>query len=57
MELTDLSFSVSLDQGKGYEWGTRNHLSGLFAQKTNLVDPRFLRMLEELAKFKDDVLR
>ncbi|KAF2285533.1 hypothetical protein GH714_005346 [Hevea brasiliensis] len=26
IELSDMSFSVSLDHGKGYEWGTRNGL-------------------------------
>lgn len=57
MELSDMSFAVSLDKGKGYEWGTRNGLSALFAQKKNLFDPRFLRMLRELVKFKHDVLR
>uniref|UniRef100_A0A2C9UTQ9 Amine oxidase domain-containing protein n=4 Tax=Manihot esculenta TaxID=3983 RepID=A0A2C9UTQ9_MANES len=56
MELSDMSFAVSLDKGQGYEWGTRNGLSALFAQKKNLVDPRFLRMLRELVKFKHDVL-
>uniref|UniRef100_A0A2C9W807 Amine oxidase domain-containing protein n=1 Tax=Manihot esculenta TaxID=3983 RepID=A0A2C9W807_MANES len=56
MELSDMSFAVSLDKGKGYEWGTRNGLSALFAQKKNLFDPRFLRMLRELVKFKHDVL-
>ncbi|EEF27649.1 hypothetical protein RCOM_0322810 [Ricinus communis] len=28
LELSDMSFSVSLDHGKGYEWGSRNGLSG-----------------------------
>ncbi|XP_050217003.1 uncharacterized protein LOC126667910 isoform X1 [Mercurialis annua] len=56
MELSDMSFSVSLDNGKGYEWGSRNGLSGLFAQKSNVLDRSFWQMIREIVKFKDDVL-
>ncbi|KAI4318147.1 hypothetical protein L6164_025951 [Bauhinia variegata] len=56
MELSDMSFSVSLDKGKGYEWGSRNGLSGLFSQKTNVLNPYFWQMIREIIKFKDDVL-
>ncbi|XP_015580361.1 uncharacterized protein LOC8265755 isoform X1 [Ricinus communis] len=56
LELSDMSFSVSLDHGKGYEWGSRNGLSGLFAQKTNAINPYFWQMIREIIKFKDDVL-
>ncbi|CAD5191288.1 unnamed protein product, partial [Musa acuminata subsp. malaccensis] len=56
MELSDMSFSVSLDEGKGCEWGSRNGLSGLFAQKTNALNPSFWRMIREIVKFKGDVL-
>ena len=54
MEPSDLSFSVSLDGGLGYEWGNRNGLRSLLAQKNNLVKPNFWKMLRELKKFKDD---
>jgi len=27
MNISDMSFSVSLDQGRGCEWGTRNGFS------------------------------
>lgn len=57
MEASDMSFSVSLDKGQGYEWGSRNGLSSLFAQKTNVLNPSFLQMLREIIKFKHDVLR
>ena len=57
MEISDMSFSVSLDSGNGYEWGSRNGLSGLFAQKSNAANPTFWRMIREILKFKDDVLR
>ncbi|CAK7327300.1 unnamed protein product [Dovyalis caffra] len=56
MELSDMSFSVSLDQGQGCEWGSRNGLSGLFAQKKNMLNPYFWKMLREIIKFKEDVL-
>ncbi|KAG6536224.1 hypothetical protein ZIOFF_001274 [Zingiber officinale] len=55
METADMSFAVSLDDGKGYEWGTRNGFSSLFAQKTNIFNPYFLQMIREILKFKDDV--
>ncbi|KAK9289283.1 hypothetical protein L1049_017759 [Liquidambar formosana] len=57
MEESDMSFSVSIDNGKGCEWGSRNGLSGLFAQKKNVVNPYFWQMLREVVKFKDDVLK
>ena len=38
------------------EWGSGG-LSGLFAQPSNLLDPRFLRMLLELYTFQFDVQR
>ena len=57
MEASDMSFSVSLDKGQGYEWGSRNGLSSLFAQKANVLNPSFWQMLREIIKFKHDVLR
>lgn len=59
MEASDMSFSVSLDDGHGhgYEWGTRNGLSSLFSQKKNLLNPYFCHMLWEVTKFKNDALR
>ncbi|KAL9408425.1 hypothetical protein AB3S75_046899 [Citrus x aurantiifolia] len=56
MGTSDMSFSVSLDKGQGCEWGTRNGLSSLFAQKKNVLNPYFWQMLREMMKFKDDVL-
>ncbi|KAF3782892.1 Tuberculostearic acid methyltransferase [Nymphaea thermarum] len=53
----EMSFSVSLDEGRGCEWGTRNGLSSLFAQKRNAFSPSFYTMLREITKFKNDVLR
>jgi cyclopropane-fatty-acyl-phospholipid synthase len=56
METSDMSFSVSLNSGKGCEWGSRS-LGGLFAQKRNILNPYFYQMIREIVKFKDDVLR
>lgn len=57
MEISDMSFAVSLDNGKGCEWGSRNGVSGLFAQKKNALNPYFWQMIREIVKFKEDVLR
>ncbi|RDX75481.1 ufaA1, partial [Mucuna pruriens] len=57
MELSDMSFSVSLDKGSGCEWGSRNGLSSLFAQKRNVLNPYFWKMIGEIVKFKNDVNR
>ncbi|XP_028769570.1 uncharacterized protein LOC114727032, partial [Neltuma alba] len=56
MELSDMSFAVSLDKGRGCEWGSRNGFSGLFAQKTNILNPYFWQMIREIVSFKHDVL-
>ncbi|CAN7117959.1 unnamed protein product [Brassica rapa subsp. narinosa] len=55
MEDSDMSFSVSLDNGRGYEWGCRHGLSSLFAQKRNILNPYFWQMIRETKKFKEDV--
>nr|VDC94242.1 unnamed protein product [Brassica oleracea] len=55
MEDSDMSFSVSLDNGRGYEWGCRHGLSSLFAQKRNILNPFFWQMIRETKKFKEDV--
>ncbi|XP_039154814.1 uncharacterized protein LOC104414445 [Eucalyptus grandis] len=56
MEISDMSFSVSLDEGQGCEWGSKNGLLSLFAQKSNVLNPYFWQMLREIIKFKEDVL-
>ena len=57
LELSDMSFSVSLDNGKGCEWSSSNGLSGLFAQKSNAFNLYFWQMIREIVKFKQDVLQ
>jgi len=46
---SDMSFGVSLDGGRLEYAGT--DLLGLFAQKRNLLSPRFLGMLRDLMRF------
>ncbi|XP_010670924.2 uncharacterized protein LOC104887860 isoform X1 [Beta vulgaris subsp. vulgaris] len=52
----DMSVSVSLDKGQGCEWGSRNGFRSLLAQTTNALKPNFWRMVQEIKKFKDDVI-
>jgi len=49
---SEMSFGVSLDNGDLEYAGT--DLAGLFAQKRNLVRPRFLSMLRDLIRFYRD---
>eukprot|EP00250_Pteridium_aquilinum_P016572 c23167_g1_i1 orf=236-2836(+) len=55
VEESDMSFSISMDEGRGWEWSS-NGVSGLFAQKKNLLDFSFLRMVREIIKFQQDVV-
>jgi predicted NAD/FAD-binding protein len=48
---TDMSFAVSLAGGLEY---SGNNLAGLFAQKRNLLRPRFWSMLNDLRRFYRD---
>ncbi|XP_010529627.1 PREDICTED: uncharacterized protein LOC104806424 isoform X2 [Tarenaya hassleriana] len=57
MEVSDMSFSVSLENGGGLEWGSRNGFSSLFAQKSNVFNTHFWQMIREIVKFPDDVSR
>ncbi|NJS36406.1 MAG: NAD(P)-binding protein [Brachymonas sp.] len=48
--VTDMSFSVQAVQGSAsLEWGGAN-LNSLFAQRKNLLNPRFLKMLWQLLR-------
>lgn len=46
---TDMSFSVSLDAGRLEYSGSG--LGGLFAQRSNLLRPRFLKMVKDILHF------
>ncbi|CAN0125787.1 unnamed protein product, partial [Ectocarpus sp. 4 AP-2014] len=54
-EKTDMSFSVSLDDGD-VEWGSEG-LSSLFARKRNALSPGFYGMLREMARFNQEAPR
>lgn len=47
---SDMSFAVSLDDG-ALEYSGGSDLNGLFAQRRNLVSPRFWSMLRDLLRF------
>ncbi|KZV27581.1 hypothetical protein F511_11584 [Dorcoceras hygrometricum] len=57
LELSKMSFSLSIKDGQGYEWGTRNGLKSMFVQRKNILNPYFWKYIREITKFKDDVLR
>ncbi|MCB1743217.1 MAG: FAD-dependent oxidoreductase [Gammaproteobacteria bacterium] len=46
---TDMSFGLSVDEGR-FEFGSMG-LNGLLAQRTNLLSPRFYRLLTEILRF------
>ena len=52
-QASDMSFSVSIGRGE-FEWVGRTHdvFTGLFAQRRNLVNPRYLGMLLEILRFQ-----
>ncbi|XP_042050616.1 uncharacterized protein LOC121795994 isoform X2 [Salvia splendens] len=53
-EVSDTSYSVSLDEGRGFEWGTGNGISSIFAQKKNVLNPLFWKIMREIIKFRDN---
>ncbi len=55
-QLSDMSFAASLDGGS-FEYAGGTGLPGLFAQKTNIVRPRFVAMLAGIRKFYREALR
>ncbi|KAJ1288402.1 hypothetical protein BS78_02G086800 [Paspalum vaginatum] len=59
METSDMSFSASMRLGKakGFEWGSRNGISGVIVQKSNLLSPRFWLVIHEIFKFKNHAIR
>jgi predicted NAD/FAD-binding protein len=50
-----MSFGASIDGGR-FEYGFRSW-QGLFAQKRNLADPRYYRMLRDILRFNRDAER
>ncbi|MEI6573111.1 MAG: FAD-dependent oxidoreductase [Alphaproteobacteria bacterium] len=56
-EFSNMSFSLSADHGR-FEWCGRakNPVSGLFAQRSNLFSPGYLKMLFEILRFNRTAL-
>jgi len=52
---SEMSFSVRIGDGQ-LEWSGTN-LASVFAQRSNLVNPRFLRMLADLLRFNREAAR
>ncbi|TVU25501.1 hypothetical protein EJB05_28000 [Eragrostis curvula] len=59
MDTSDMSFSASLrlNNGKGFEWGSRNGMSSVLVQKSNFLSPRFWLLIHEILKFKNHALK
>jgi len=51
-EASDMSFAVSIDQGRLEYSGT--NITGMFAQRSNLVRPGYWRMLLDITRFYKD---
>lgn len=51
---SDMSFAISVDQGK-FEWGARS-LDAVFGQRSNLLRPRFYRMVRDVVRFNREAL-
>lgn len=50
---SDMSFGVSINNG-WLEYGTYNKIAGLFAQKQNLIRPKYWKFLIDVLKFNKD---
>jgi len=53
-EISDMSFALSADDGK-LEW-SGDSLNAIFAQRRNIVSPRFLRMLRDMFRFNKNAV-
>jgi uncharacterized protein len=49
VEKSDMTFAVTMDDGT-FEWGAKN-LNALFGQRSNLLNPQFLRMIADVLHF------
>lgn len=52
-EDSDMSLSVSLDGGKTIEWNS-DGLSGLFARRSQILNPSFYTMLSDMFRFNKE---
>lgn len=49
VEKSDMSFAISVENG-AFEWGAKT-LNAIFGQRSNLVSPRFWRMVRDVKRF------
>ncbi len=54
-ELTDMSLSVSLDDGRKVEWASHG-LSGLLANKTQILKPSFYKFISDMQRFNNEAI-
>ena len=54
-ELTDMSLSVSLDDGKKVEWASSG-VGGLFANKAQMLKPSFYKFISDMQRFNSDAI-
>ena len=54
-ENTEMSLSVSLDDGKKVEWSSSG-IRGLLANKTNIFRPSFYNFLFDMQRFNNDAI-
>jgi cyclopropane-fatty-acyl-phospholipid synthase len=52
-ESTDMSLSVSLDNGETIEWNS-DGLNGLLARRSQAVDPQFYTMIRDMVRFNKE---
>lgn len=52
-ELTDMSLSVSLDDGKQVEWASHG-ISGLLANKSQIFKPSFYTFISDMQRFNNE---
>jgi len=55
-EPTDMSLSVSLDDGKKVEWASHG-LSGLFANKAQIFKPSFYSFISDMQRFNNEAAK
>jgi len=54
-EPTDMSLSVSLDDGKKVEWASHS-LSGLLANKKQIIKPSFYNFISDMQRFNNEAI-
>ena len=56
-EDTDMSLSVSLDQGERVEWTSNNGLNGFLAKRGQILDKDFRSMVSDMTRFHEEAAK